>query len=120
MTEHDLPKITSSFCYKVRQIDQPQEILFQIFKRFEEHAAIITSGQLTGMIIIHMAHENGMGTCSNAGDRKTVFYACGKSVRLLMFSQIWMTRFSIVFPEFGSSRGQMPEIGFFFAHESHF
>ena len=60
MTEHDLPKITSSFCYKVRQIDQPQEILFQIFKRFEEHAAIITSGQLTGMIIIHMAHENGI------------------------------------------------------------
>ena len=60
MTENCLPKITNSFCYKVRQIDRPQEILFQMFKRFEERAVIITSGQLTGMIIIHMAHENGI------------------------------------------------------------
>ena len=60
MIETHLPKITSSFCYKVRQIDRPQEILLQIFKRFGKRAVIITSGQLTGMIIVHMAHENGI------------------------------------------------------------
>ena len=60
MAENCLPEINSRFCYEVRQIDRPQEILFQMFKRFEERAVIITSGQLTGMIITHMAHENGI------------------------------------------------------------
>jgi len=60
MAKNCLPEINSRFCYEVRQIDRPQEILFQMFKRFEERAVIITSGQLTGMIITHMAHENGI------------------------------------------------------------
>ena len=60
MAENCLPEINSRFCYEVRQIERPQEILFQMFKRFEERAVIITSGQLTGMIITHMAHENGI------------------------------------------------------------
>ena len=60
MAENCLPEINSRFCYEVRQIDRPQEILFQMFKLFEERAVIITSGQLTGMIVTHMAHENGI------------------------------------------------------------
>lgn len=36
----------------------PQEILFYLFKRFKERAAIVTSGQLSGMILIHLAAEN--------------------------------------------------------------
>ena len=38
--------------------ESPQEILFSIFKRFKDRAAIVTSGQLTGMIQIHFAAEN--------------------------------------------------------------
>ena len=35
-----------------------QDILFSLFKRFKERAAIVTSGQLSGMVLIHLAAEN--------------------------------------------------------------
>ena len=38
--------------------ETPQEILFSLFKRFRERAAIVTSGQLSGMVLIHLAAEN--------------------------------------------------------------
>ncbi len=37
-----------------------QEVLFSLFKRFKERAAIVTSGQLSGMVLIHLAAENGL------------------------------------------------------------
>ena len=40
--------------------EAPQEILFSLFKRFKERAAIVTSGQLSGMVLIHLAAENGL------------------------------------------------------------
>ena len=40
--------------------ETPQEILFSLFKRFKERAAIVTSGQLSGMVLIHLAAENGL------------------------------------------------------------
>ena len=56
LTNSDL--ITEELCYQVRSLDDPQEILFHLFKRFKERAAIVTSGQLTGTVLIHLAHEN--------------------------------------------------------------
>jgi len=38
--------------------ENPQDILFTLFKRFKDRAAIVTSGQLTGMVQIHLAAEN--------------------------------------------------------------
>lgn len=37
--------------------ENPQEILFTLFKRFKDRAAIVTSGQLSGMVQIHLAAE---------------------------------------------------------------
>ena len=62
MTESIQPQtpITEDFCYRVNSIEEPKEILFSLFKRFEERAAIVTSGQLSGTILIHLAHENNL------------------------------------------------------------
>ncbi len=38
--------------------ENPQEILFSLFKQFNERAAIVTSGQLSGMVQIHLAANN--------------------------------------------------------------
>lgn len=38
--------------------DDPQEILFCLFKQFNDRAAIVTSGQLSGMVQIHLAAES--------------------------------------------------------------
>ena len=38
--------------------EKPQEVLFSLFKQFKHRAAIVTSGQLSGMIQIHLAAEN--------------------------------------------------------------
>lgn len=38
--------------------EDPQEILFCLFKQFNERAAIVTSGQLSGMVQIHLAAES--------------------------------------------------------------
>ena len=38
--------------------ENPQEILFSLFKQFNDRAAIVTSGQLSGMVQIHLAAEN--------------------------------------------------------------
>ena len=38
--------------------ENPQEILFFLFKQLKDRAAIVTSGQLSGMIQIHLAAEN--------------------------------------------------------------
>ena len=40
--------------------DNPQEILFSLFKQFKERASIVTSGQLSGMVQIHLAAENNL------------------------------------------------------------
>ncbi len=50
--------INEELCYQVRLLEEPREILFYLFKRFKERAAIVTSGQLSGMVLIQMAHEN--------------------------------------------------------------
>ena len=62
MTEpiHSRTPITEDLCYQVNSIDDPKEILFSLFKRFEERAAIVTSGQLSGMVLIHIAHDNNL------------------------------------------------------------
>ena len=43
---------------EVRYIVDPQTVLFELFKRFKGRAAIISSGQLTGLVLIQMAFEN--------------------------------------------------------------
>lgn len=56
LTNQDL--INEELCHQVRSLEEPQEILFYLFKRFKERAAIVTSGQLSGMVLIHLAHAN--------------------------------------------------------------
>ena len=56
LTNQDL--INKELCYHIRSLEEPQEILFYLFKRFKERAAIVTSGQLSGMVLVHMACEN--------------------------------------------------------------
>lgn len=50
--------IDEALCQEILLTEEPQEILFCLFKRFKERAAIVTSGQLSGMILIHLAAEN--------------------------------------------------------------
>ena len=50
--------IDNALCQEIVLTETPQEILFSLFKRFKERAAIVTSGQLSGMILIHLAAEN--------------------------------------------------------------
>ncbi len=50
--------INKELCYQVRSLQNPQEMLFHLFKRFKKRAAIVTSGQLSGMVLVHMAYEN--------------------------------------------------------------
>ena len=56
LTNQDL--INEELCYEIRLLEEPQEILFDLIKRFKERAAIVTSGQLSGMILLQMAYEN--------------------------------------------------------------
>lgn len=55
-------QIQNAAMMKLRQqismTENPQEILFYLFKRFKDRAAIVTSGQLSGMVQIHLAAEN--------------------------------------------------------------
>ena len=50
--------VDQTLCQEVLLTEEPQEILFSLFKRFKERAAIVTSGQLSGMVMIHLAAEN--------------------------------------------------------------
>ncbi len=43
---------------KISLTENPQDILFCLFKHFNDRAAIVTSGQLSGMVQIHMAAES--------------------------------------------------------------
>ncbi len=43
---------------KISLIDNPQDILFCLFKHYNDRAAIVTSGQLSGMVQIHLAAES--------------------------------------------------------------
>ncbi|RKU30362.1 phosphoadenylyl-sulfate reductase [Candidatus Poribacteria bacterium] len=52
--------IDQTLCQEVLLTESPQGILFSLFKRFKERAAIVTSGQLSGMVLIHLAAENGL------------------------------------------------------------
>ena len=52
------PSVDNALCQEIVLTETPQEILFSLFKRFKERAAIVTSGQLSGMILIHLAAEN--------------------------------------------------------------
>lgn len=52
------PSVDNTLCQEIVLTETPQEILFSLFKRFKERAAIVTSGQLSGMILIHLAAEN--------------------------------------------------------------
>ena len=52
--------VDNTLCQEIVLTETPQEILFSLFKRFKERAAIVTSGQLSGMILIHLAAENGL------------------------------------------------------------
>ncbi len=50
--------VDNTLCQEIVLTETPQEILFSLFKRFNERAAIVTSGQLSGMVLIHLAAEN--------------------------------------------------------------
>lgn len=50
--------VDNVLCQEIVLTETPQEILFSLFKRFRERAAIVTSGQLSGMVLIHLAAEN--------------------------------------------------------------
>ena len=50
--------VDNTLCQEIVLAETPQEILFSLFKRFKERAAIVTSGQLSGMVLIHLAAEN--------------------------------------------------------------
>ena len=50
--------VDNTLCQEIVLTETPQEILFSLFKRFKERAAIVTSGQLSGMVLIHLAVEN--------------------------------------------------------------
>ena len=50
--------VDNALCQEIVLAETPQEILFSLFKRFKERAAIVTSGQLSGMVLIHLAAEN--------------------------------------------------------------
>lgn len=50
--------VDNALCQEITLTETPQEILFSLFKRFKERAAIVTSGQLSGMVLIHLAAEN--------------------------------------------------------------
>ena len=50
--------VDNTLCQEIVLTETPQEILFSLFKRFKERAAIVTSGQLSGMVLIHLAAEN--------------------------------------------------------------
>ncbi len=52
--------VDQTLCQEILLTEEPQEILFSLFKRFKERAAIVTSGQLSGMVLIHLAAENGL------------------------------------------------------------
>ena len=52
------PEFWSELNREVERIENPQTILFELFKRFADRAAIITSGQITGMTLVQMAWEN--------------------------------------------------------------
>lgn len=58
MDEKLNPSVDNALCQEVVLTETPQEILFSLFKRFKERAAIVTSGQLSGMVLIHFAAEN--------------------------------------------------------------
>ena len=63
MTEKPVNKrlkhsVDNALCQEITLTETPQEILFSLFKRFEGRAAIVTSGQLSGMVLIHLAAEN--------------------------------------------------------------
>ena len=55
-------QIQNAAMMKLRQqlslTENPQDILFSLFKQFKDRAAIVTSGQLSGMVQIHLAAEN--------------------------------------------------------------
>lgn len=50
--------VDNALCQEITLTETPQEILFSLFKRFKGRAAIVTSGQLSGMVLIHLAAEN--------------------------------------------------------------
>ena len=50
--------VDNALCQEIALTETPQEILFSLFKRFKGRAAIVTSGQLSGMVLIHLAAEN--------------------------------------------------------------
>ncbi len=52
------PSVDNALCQEIVLTETPQEILFSLFKRFKNRAAIVTSGQLSGMVLIHLAAEN--------------------------------------------------------------
>ena len=54
------PVVDQTLCQEILLAETPQEILFSLFKRFKGRAAIVTSGQLSGMVLIHLAAENGL------------------------------------------------------------
>ena len=58
MTKRLNHSVDNALCQEITLTETPQEILFSLFKRFRERAAIVTSGQLSGMVLIHLAAEN--------------------------------------------------------------
>ena len=59
MTGHHIHNVSMmDLKHQVNLIENPQDVLFTVFKQFKHRAAIVTSGQLSGMVQIHLAAEN--------------------------------------------------------------
>jgi phosphoadenosine phosphosulfate reductase len=53
-------KIDSALIAELEKIKEPQELIHEIFKRFGNRAAIGTSGQLTGVVMVDQAIGSGI------------------------------------------------------------
>lgn len=58
MTYHIQSNSLMRLKQKISLTENPQDILFCLFKHYNDRAAIVTSGQLTGMVQIHLAAES--------------------------------------------------------------
>jgi len=52
--------ITPSLIQELQETSDPSQLMGEVFRRFGSHAAIGTSGQLTGSVMIDLATKNGV------------------------------------------------------------
>lgn len=54
------PEINSALVHELQAIEDPKDLIAEIFRSFEDRAAVVTSGQLTGVTIIDLAIQAGI------------------------------------------------------------